>query len=95
MQKVFYRHHHLRDQFFKQVYENPFDTNCNYVINGLKSINYFKKQSQQTLKRLYYKSAKKYYIQGQQLFDIGDASDNIYIVLLGALEVGISDGNDY
>ena len=32
---------------------------------------------------------------GSTIFDIGDASDCIYIVLLGTLEVGVSDGKIY
>lgn len=45
------------------------------------------------MKRIYYRAKKKFYIQGSKLFDIGDPSDSMYIVLLGTLEVILSDGN--
>lgn len=46
-----------------------------------------------TLKRIYYQSSADFHLQDEILFEIGDVCQSIYVVMQGAIEIILSDGN--
>lgn len=93
---ILLKHESIKMRIQKSLLSNPFDLNRDYAVKIMRqSSDYLSSQSDETLRRLYYLSDERFYEYGDMLFNIGDAGKSAFIIIYGAVEIGLSEGKNY
>lgn len=72
------------------ILENPHDFEREYFVeNVIRNIPYFQNCTGKILREIYYRGTMKQYNFNETLFNIGDKSDKLYVIMSGVVEISI------
>lgn len=83
----------LKQTMIDDIMSNPFDTEREWFVEVCQdSIDYFRYIDDDVLRELYYSAKHRYCESGQTLFKVGDRCTEIIVVVSGAIDIVITDG---
>ena len=96
MNKIIIKYRDTKQKLENFILWNPYDLERDYFIEiAQRSISFFKRLDNITMRKIYMACKHLFFETNQFIFDVGDTCDCIYIVCLGNIEIGLTNGVEY